>query len=100
MFSPAARAGTYNAPASAHDATTKYSTRFMRIAISISPAVSRRRPSVLASSRAEQWLCEAVGTAQTGRGNQTGDFLEKCIIYPSTRPVIQKYFLKSDTHRA
>src|SRR5947199_690498 len=44
MFSPAARAGTYNAPASAHDATAEYSTRFMRIAISISPAVSRRRP--------------------------------------------------------
>src|SRR5437773_5530806 len=49
MFSPAARAGTYNAPASAHNATTEYSTRFMRIAISISPAVSRRGPSVLAS---------------------------------------------------
>src|SRR5215471_12358793 len=34
MFSPAARAGTYSAPASAHDATTEYSTRLMRIAIS------------------------------------------------------------------
>src|SRR5215470_18074466 len=39
MFSPAARAGTYKAPTSAHNATTEYSTRFMRIAIS-SPAIS------------------------------------------------------------
>src|SRR5262245_37438709 len=34
MFSPAALAGTYNAPASAHDATAEYSTCFKRIAIS------------------------------------------------------------------
>src|SRR5689334_23052064 len=48
-FSPAAPAGTYNTPASAHAATTEYSTRFMRIAISISPVVSDDGPSVLAS---------------------------------------------------
>src|SRR5215475_14254691 len=69
MFSPAARAGTYNAPASAHDATTEYTTSFVRIAISISPAVSRRRSIGLGVVSREQWVCQAVGTAQTGVGH-------------------------------
>jgi hypothetical protein len=43
MFSPAPRAGTYIAPVSAHHATAKYSIRVMRIAISFSPAVSKRQ---------------------------------------------------------
>src|ERR1700724_4222697 len=86
MFSPAARAGTYNALASAHDATSEYSTRFMRIAISISPAVSRRRSTNSWHRLAQSNGCaRPSGPLKRAEATQPGDFLVKCIIYPSNR---------------
>src|SRR6516225_8723798 len=62
MFRSAARAGTYSAPASAHDATTEYSTRLMRIAISYLSCGLRTTVHLGVVSR-RAMVCQAVGTA-------------------------------------
>src|SRR4051794_15509262 len=96
MFRPAARVGTYDAPASAHDATTENSTRFMRIAISVPPAVSTRRSMGLGVVSRRAMGVPGRRDRSNGQGQPKRVISQKNASYiRPAGPAIQKYFLKS-----